>query len=67
MMKYPERINILELKRKLDDGEHFLLIDLREDSEMAQDGAISGAIHVPFPEIHLRMQDLPKDVEIVFY
>ena len=66
-MKHPERIDIFELKKKLDDGDHFLLIDLREDSEMEQDGAIPGAIHLPFSDLEPRMEDLPKDVEIVFY
>lgn len=66
-MKYPERIDIFELKRKLDDGEHFLLIDLREDFELEQEGAIPGAIHLPLSELDPRMEDLPKDVEIVFY
>jgi rhodanese-related sulfurtransferase len=66
-MKQPERIDILELKKKLDDGDDFLLIDLREDSELEQDGAIPGAIHLPVSELDPRMDDLPKDVEIVFY
>ena len=66
-MKHPERIDTLDLKRKLDDGENFLLIDLREDSELEQEGAIPGAIHLPVSELDSRMDDIPKDVEIVFY
>ena len=39
-MKQPERIAISDLKKKLDSGEKFLLIDVREDWELKQDGAI---------------------------
>jgi hypothetical protein len=65
--KPPERIAITELKKKLDSGEKFLLIDVREDWELAQDGAIAGAIHIPVAELDARMKDIPKDAQIVFY
>ena len=63
----PERIAISDLKKKLDSGEKFLLIDVREDWELKQDGAIPGAIHIPVAELDSRMKDIPKDVELVFY
>ncbi len=62
-----ERIVISELKQKLDSGEKLLLIDVREDWELEEDGAISGAIHIPMAELDMRMKDIPKDVELVFY
>ena len=65
--KQPERIAISDLKKKLDSGEKFLMIDVREDWELKQDGAIPGAIHIPVAELDARMKDIPKDVEIVFY
>ena len=63
----PQRIAISELKKKLDSGEKFLLIDVREDWELKADGAIPGAIHIPVAELDERMKDIPKDVEVVFY
>ncbi len=63
----PERIAISNLKDKLDSGEKFLLIDVREDWELEQNGAIAGAIHIPVAELDKRMKDIPKDVELVFY
>jgi rhodanese-related sulfurtransferase len=63
----PERIASGDLKKKLDSGEKFLLIDVREDWELKQDGAIAGAIHIPVAELDSRMKDIPKDVQIVFY
>ncbi len=62
-----ERIAISELKEKLDSGEKLLLIDVREDWELERDGAIPGAIHIPVAELDMRMKDIPKDVELVFY
>ena len=62
-----ERIAISELKKKLDSGEKFLLIDVREDLELKRDGAIPGAIHIPMAELDKRMKDIPKNIELVFY
>ena len=62
-----DRIAISELKEKLDSGEKFLLIDVREDWELEENGAISGAIHIPMAELDMRMKDIPKDVQLVFY
>ncbi len=62
-----ERIAISELKSKLESGETFLLIDVREDRELEADGAIPGAIHIPVAELDKRMMDIPKDIRLVFY
>jgi rhodanese-related sulfurtransferase len=37
--------NVDEVKRKLDDGEKFLLVDVREESEFAKDH-LPGAVHL---------------------
>jgi len=63
----PERIAVSDLKKKLDSGEKLLLIDVREDWELEQDGAIGGAIHIPMGELDARMKDIPKDVQLIFY
>ena len=65
--KPPERIAITNLKNKIDSGDKFLLIDVREDWELEKNGAIAGAIHIPMAELDARMKDIPKDAEIVFY
>jgi rhodanese-related sulfurtransferase len=62
-----ERIAIDTLKERLDSGETFLLIDVREDWELEENGAIEGAIHIPVGELEARMSDIPKDIELVFY
>ncbi|MEE8460714.1 MAG: rhodanese-like domain-containing protein [Acidobacteriota bacterium] len=62
-----DRIAISELKQKLDSGEKLLLIDVREDWELEENGAIPGAIHIPMAELDMRMKDIPKDIQLVFY
>ena len=62
-----DRIAVSELKEKLDSGEKLLLIDVREDWELEENGAIPGAIHIPMAELDMRMKDIPKDVQLVFY
>ena len=62
-----ERIAVSELKSKLESGEEFLLIDVREDRELEEDGAIPGAIHIPVAELDKRMRDIPKNIRLVFY
>ena len=62
-----ERIAISQLKQKLDSGEEFLLIDVREDLELERDGAIAGAIHIPVDDLDKRMKDIPKNIPLVFY
>ena len=62
-----ERIAIPTLKDKLESGDTFLLVDVREDWELEADGAIKSAIHIPMDELEARMVDIPKDIELVFY
>ncbi len=62
-----DRIAISELKQKLDSGEKLLLTDVREDWELEENGAIPGAIHIPMAELDMRMKDIPKDIQLVFY
>ena len=60
------RLDIDELKAQLDAGAEVLLIDVREDHEVAS-GSIPGAIHIPVGELEARMPDIPKDVRLVFF
>jgi len=62
-----ERIPISELKKKLETSKNFVLVDVREPSEIKEGGAIPGAIHIPMNQVAKRMQELPKNAEIVIY
>ncbi len=60
--------NVAEVKKKIDAGEKFLLIDVREESEYAKDH-LPGAIHlgkgIIERDIEARVPDL--DAELVLY
>ncbi len=62
-----ERIPIPDLKKKLDSNKKPIVVDVREPSEIKESGSIPGAIHIPMAQIEKRMNDLPKNAEIVFY
>jgi rhodanese-related sulfurtransferase len=54
-----------ELKVRLDAGDQIHLIDVREDEEVAQ-GIIAGAIHMPLGQVPQRLDEIPRDEEVIF-
>ena len=62
-----ERIPIPELRKKLESKQKLIVVDVREPSEIKESGVIPGAIHIPMRHIEKRMNELPKNAEIVFY
>ncbi len=61
-----KELNSTELKNKIDAGEDILLLDIRSDGEVRQ-GVLPHAEHLPMHLIPLKMQDLPKDRDVVLY
>ena len=61
-----QRVDVDHLKAALDAGATRLLIDVREDWEVAS-GSMPGSIHIPVAELERRMPDIPKDVRLVFF
>ena len=61
-----QRVDVDELKAALDAGATMLLIDVREDWEVAS-GSMPGSVHIPVAELERRMPDIPKDVRLVFF
>ncbi|MEW6614654.1 MAG: FAD-dependent oxidoreductase [Thermodesulfobacteriota bacterium] len=55
-----------ELKRKLDSGERFTLLDVRDDEEYKK-GHLPGAKHIPFNELRGRIGELDPDQEVIIY
>ncbi|HEY1484064.1 MAG TPA: rhodanese-like domain-containing protein [Candidatus Acidoferrum sp.] len=43
--KHVKETNVADVKRRIDAGEKFLLVDVREDNEWAQ-GHLPGAVHM---------------------
>ena len=54
-----------ELRQCLETGEDLVLIDVREDEEVAF-GMIPGAQHIPMGEIPYRTEDIPNDAKVIF-
>jgi len=66
-MTYPQTnddISVRELARKRNAGEDFVLLDVREPDELEL-AALSGAVHVPMREIPARLNEIPREREIV--
>jgi len=67
MPSTPERIAIPDLEEKLQSKSKPLVVDVRKTSEIEESGAIPGAVHIPVERLAERIEDLPKDREVVFY
>jgi len=61
-------ISIDEVKQKLDKGEKFLLVDVREDNEWAKDH-LPGAVHMGRGVIERDIEERVPDLEspMIFY
>lgn len=61
-----KEIDSSELKRRMDAGENITLLDIRSEAEVVQ-GKLPDSEHLPMHLIPLKMQDLPKEGEVVLY
>ena len=60
------RIAVSLLREKLEGAVTVVVIDVREPNEL-QNGVIAGSIHIPLAQLGEKMDQLPKDAEIVLY
>ena len=60
------RISAEELKERLDNGEEILVVDSRAAS-VFETQHIAGAVSVPQNEVLKRLDEFPRDQDIVFY
>lgn len=61
-----QEITVIELKNKMDKGEDFELIDVRQPDEYAF-AKIPGAKLIPLGEIMRRMDELDENKEIIVH
>ena len=54
------------LQKRIASGEDVLLVDIRTPAEVAQ-GAIPDSMQLPMHLIPLRINELPKDQDVVLY
>lgn len=61
-------ISAAELKRRLDQGENPVILDVRQPDAYAEyPGAIPGSVRIPPAHLPDRYQELPRDRLIVPY
>ena len=64
----PPRIEIEELKRKLDRGEPVFIIDTRSHAAWSgSDEKIPGAVRLHYNYLEQRLDEVPRDRTIVAY
>ena len=62
------RITAEEMKRRMEAGEHFTIIDTRNPEAWAEsDTVIPEAIRVPLDDVERNLPRIPKDRPIVAY
>lgn len=67
-MSEAPRITIDELKRRMDAGEEFTIIDTRNPHAWAEsDVMMRGAIRIPLDELDRHLAQIPKAKPIVAY
>lgn len=59
-----QTITAEEVKTRLDKGEQLIIIDVREDDEVAL-GSLPGAKHIPLGQIPARLEEIPNDRETI--
>jgi rhodanese-related sulfurtransferase len=64
-MSATNTITVEQLKARLQAGETLHMIDVREHDEVAH-GMIDGAIHMPLGQVPQRLDEIPRDEEVVF-
>ncbi len=55
-----------EVKKRLDQGEKLMLVDVREHWEYSH-GHIQGSVHIPMGSIPSNLQKLDGDEEVICY
>jgi rhodanese-related sulfurtransferase len=61
-----KEIDAHELQARINEGDDFLLLDIRSAGEVAQ-GVLPDAEHLPMHVIPLKINELPKDKAIILY
>jgi len=58
-------ISVIELQQKINDHDDFTLIDVRESFE--REGFNIGGLHIPMQTVFERINDIPKDKNVILY
>ncbi len=61
-----KEIDANDLQNRIAEGDDFMLLDIRSAGELAQ-GMLPDAEHLPMHVIPLRINELPKDKDVILY
>ena len=62
------RMTVSELKKRMDAGENFTIVDVRNPQAWAEsDTMIPGAIRIPLDNMDQNLAGIPKDRSVVAY
>ena len=61
-----KEIDAYDLQTRIAKGDEFMLLDIRSAGELAQ-GVLPDAEHLPMHLIPLRINELPRDKEVILY
>jgi len=61
-----KEIDAYDLQNRIAEGDDFVLLDIRSAGELAQ-GVLPDAEHLPMHLIPLRINELPKDKDVILY
>jgi adenylyltransferase/sulfurtransferase len=59
-----DQITVHDLKAKIDKGEKFILVDVRNQNEL-DICKFDNAVHIPLHLLAVRYRELPQDAEII--
>lgn len=62
-----KEITVEQLKQKLDSGENFTLLDVRDAHEIYISDIETEKMHIPFEELKARTSELPEEGEIITF
>lgn len=54
-------------QKLIDENKDMILVDVRPEKQVAQEGMIEGAINIPFDAVESNLDKLPKDKTIALY
>lgn len=66
-MDVPIRITVDELKRRMESGEDFTIIDVRHQAWAGSDTMIPESIRIPLDELEKNLARVSKDRPVVAY
>jgi rhodanese-related sulfurtransferase len=61
-----KEIDAYDLQTRIAQGDDFVLLDIRSAGELVQ-GTLPDAEHLPMHLIPLRLNELPKDKDVILY